>query len=74
MKPQAKPYILGIHAYVPGKSSASDGRPLVKLSANENPLGTSPAALAALEEARGAAAGYPDPDTKALRGALAERH
>lgn len=74
MKPQAKPYILGIHAYVPGKSSSSDGRPLVKLSANENPLGTSPAALAALEEARGAAAGYPDPDSKDLREALAQRH
>jgi histidinol-phosphate aminotransferase len=74
MKPQPKPYILGIHAYVPGKSSSSDGRPLVKLSANENPLGTSAAALAALEEARGQAAGYPDPDAKALRTALAKHH
>ncbi|MAY20064.1 MAG: histidinol-phosphate transaminase [Erythrobacteraceae bacterium] len=74
MKPQPKPYILGIHAYVPGKSSSSDGRPLVKLSANENPLGTSAAALAALEEARGQAAGYPDPDAKALRAALAKHH
>lgn len=74
MKPQPKPYILGIHAYVPGKSSSSDGRPLVKLSANENPLGTSAAALAALEEARGQAAGYPDPDAKALREALAKHH
>ena len=74
MKPQPKPYILGIHAYVPGKSSSSDGRPLVKLSANENPLGTSAAALAALEEARGQAAGYPDPDAKALREALARHH
>lgn len=73
-KPQPKPYILGIHAYVPGKASASDGRPLVKLSANENPLGTSATALAALEEARGEAAGYPDPDAKALRAALAEHH
>lgn len=72
--PQPKPYILGIHAYVPGKSSASDGRPLVKLSANENPLGTSAAALAALEEAREEAAGYPDPGSTLLREAIADHH
>ena len=45
--PEPKPWIGEIHAYVPGKSAGADGRPLVKLSANENPLGTSPAALAA---------------------------
>lgn len=73
-RPSPKPYILGIHAYVPGKASASDGRPLVKLSANENPLGTSEAALTALETARGEAAGYPDPDAKALRAAIADLH
>ncbi len=73
-RPTPKPYILGIHAYVPGKSSTSDGRALVKLSANENALGTSTAALAALEEARGEAAGYPDPDAKALRAAIAQLH
>lgn len=72
--PSPKPYILGIHAYVPGKATASDGRALVKLSANENPLGTSSAALAALEEARGEAASYPDPDAKALRAAIAQLH
>ncbi|MGX7896489.1 histidinol-phosphate transaminase [Tsuneonella sp. HG222] len=68
-----KPWIAAIHAYVPGKSAGADGRPLVKLSANENPLGTSPLAL----EARAAAAGpadYPDPDSKALRAALGELH
>ncbi len=73
-RPEPKPYILGIHAYVPGKSTASDGRALVKLSANENPLGTSPAALAALEAARGEAASYPDPGASALRSAIAELH
>ena len=45
--PVTKPWIEAIHAYVPGKSKAGDGRPLIKLSANENPLGTSPVALAA---------------------------
>jgi histidinol-phosphate aminotransferase len=72
-RPTAKPWITKIHAYVPGKATASDGRPLVKLSANENPLGSSPAVLAALEQARGAAE-YPDPDARQLRKALAELH
>ena len=72
--PSPKPWIEAIHAYVPGKATASDGRPLVKLSANENPLGTSPAALAALETAQGEAASYPDPDSKELRARIAELH
>ncbi len=68
--PTPKPWIDAIHAYVPGQSVGKDGRPLVKLSANENPLGTSPKALAA----RGNAAEpsrYPDPDSTALRRGLA---
>jgi histidinol-phosphate aminotransferase len=71
--PQAKPYILGIHAYQPGKSKSASGKPLVKLSANENPLGSSPAALAALAEGH-VAADYPDPDARALREKIAEVH
>ncbi|GFM28399.1 histidinol-phosphate transaminase [Novosphingobium sp. PY1] len=69
--PQPKPWIEAIHAYVPGKSSGKDGRPLIKLSANENPLGTSEAALAARAQAP---ALYPDPDSKALRAKLGELH
>jgi histidinol-phosphate aminotransferase len=71
--PAPKPWISAIHAYVPGKSAGSDGRRLVKLSANENPLGTSPQALAA----RGGAAApalYPDPGCKALREAIGALH
>lgn len=71
--PEPKPWIGAIHAYVPGKSAGADGRPLVKLSANENPLGTSPAALAARAEATDPAR-YPDPDSKALRAAIAALH
>ncbi|MEO0464003.1 MAG: histidinol-phosphate transaminase [Pseudomonadota bacterium] len=74
LKPQPKPWITGIHAYKPGKSAAADGRALIKLSANENPLGTSPLALAALEQARGEAATYPDPGSTALREGLAALH
>ncbi|MXO59999.1 histidinol-phosphate transaminase [Altererythrobacter salegens] len=73
MKPQMKEWIKGIHVYVPGKSAAADGTPLVKLSANENPLGTSPQALAARAAAADPAA-YPDPDSTALRVALGELH
>ena len=71
--PEPKPWISEIHAYVPGKSAGADGRPLIKLSANENPLGTSPAALAARTEAA-AAALYPDPDSKDLRAAIGALH
>jgi hypothetical protein len=45
--PEPKSWISAIHAYVPGKSKGADGKPLIKLSANENPLGTSAAALEA---------------------------
>ena len=71
--PIPKPWIAGIHAYVPGKSAAADGRPLVKLSANENPLGCSPRALAARVEAVHPAL-YPDGDSTALREALGAFH
>ncbi len=71
--PQPKPWIAGIHAYVPGKSAAADGRPLVKLSANENPLGCSPKALAARGQAVHPSL-YPDGDSTALREALGAFH
>lgn len=71
--PAPKPWISAIHAYVPGKSAGADGKPLIKLSANENPLGTSEAALAARASAK-APSLYPDPDSRALREAIAQRH
>ena len=73
-RPRPKPYILGVEAYVPGVSKTEHGRPLVKLSANENPLGTSAAALAALSEPAGNPATYPDPDAGALRDRISEVH
>ncbi|MBX7458573.1 histidinol-phosphate transaminase [Qipengyuania sp. 1NDH17] len=72
-RPTMKPWIEKIHAYVPGKSKGSDGRELVKLSANENPLGCSEAALAALAQPA-VPARYPDPDATALRAKIAEVH
>ena len=64
-----KPWIAGIHAYVPGKAAADDGRVVAKLSANENPLGCSPLALKAIGEAQHPSR-YPDGDSTALRTAI----
>ena len=71
--PIPKPWIAGIHAYVPGKSVGEDGRALVKLSANENPLGCSPLALAARADAVHPSL-YPDGDSHLLRAALGTFH
>ncbi len=71
--PTIKPWIEGIAAYTPGKSRSADGRELIKLSANENPLGSSRAALDALSSAREGAA-YPDPGAQKLREKLGEVH
>lgn len=71
--PTAKPWIEAIHAYVPGRATGADGRELIKLSANENPLGCSPAAAAAMAAVSGGAR-YPDPDAADLRAAIGELH
>lgn len=72
--PAPKPSILAIRPYVPGKAKAVGfDRPL-KLSANENALGCSPAARAAYVEAAASLNLYPDPNATALRDAIAARH
>ena len=73
-KPAPKEWILGISPYVPGKAAADDGRPLIKLSANENPLGTGEAARAALIAATADLATYPDPGAAKMREAIAAVH
>ncbi|WP_449474450.1 histidinol-phosphate transaminase [Sphingobium chungangianum] len=73
-KPAPKEWILGISPYVPGKAAADDGRPLIKLSANENPLGTGEAARAALIAATADLATYPDPGAAKMREAIAAAH
>lgn len=73
-KPQPKDWIMGISPYVPGKSASDDGRKLVKLSANENPLGTSPKAREAMTAATADLATYPDPGAAILREAIAKHH
>ena len=72
--PAPKPWVMGLAPYVPGRASADDGRPVVKLSANENPLGTAAAARAAFARAAASLDRYPDPGAAALREALAAAH
>lgn len=72
--PVPMPWIMGIAPYVPGKAKADDGRALIKLSANENPLGTSPAAREAALAALADLATYPDPANVALRDAIADAY
>ncbi|MFM5915992.1 MAG: pyridoxal phosphate-dependent aminotransferase [Novosphingobium sp.] len=71
--PVPKPWIEGIHAYVPGKAAGDDGHVVAKLSANENPLGCSPTALAAIAQAEHPSR-YPDGDSTALREAIGAQH
>lgn len=65
---------MGISPYVPGKSATDDGRRLIKLSANENPLGTGAPARAALIAATADLATYPDPGAALLREAIGAQH
>ena len=71
--PQPKPWVMGIAPYVPGRATGEDGRPLAKLSANENPLGQSPKAREAFA-AHADMRRYPDPCASALREALAAHY
>ena len=73
LRPQPRPGILDIAAYVPGKSGAK-GKKVHKLSSNESPLGASPAAAAAFRDAADKLELYPDGSATALREAIAARY
>ncbi|HUX92095.1 MAG TPA: histidinol-phosphate transaminase [Gallionellaceae bacterium] len=75
----APPYIRAIAPYQPGKPIAELERELgimgiVKLASNENPLGASPQAVAAMHEAIKTIALYPDGNGFELKDALAKRY
>jgi histidinol-phosphate aminotransferase len=72
-RPLPKPGIMEIHAYQPGKAKAEGFADPVKLSANENPLGSSPKAQEAYAEAGAKLHVYPDPRASIIRAAVAER-
>ncbi len=75
----APSYIRAIAPYQPGKPISELERELgitgiVKLASNENPLGASPAAVAAMQEAIKTIALYPDGNGFELKDALAKRY
>ncbi len=71
-RPQPRPGVLDIAAYVPGKSKGSHGKTLHKLSSNESPLGASPAAKAAIGAIAENLELYPDGASTALRAAIGD--
>lgn len=72
--PAPKPTILEIAPYVAGKAKAAGFAAPLKLSANENALGCSPAARAAYQASAESIHLYPDPKGVALREAIAAAH
>jgi histidinol-phosphate aminotransferase len=70
-RPLPKPGILDIQAYVPGKATAEGVADPVKLSSNENILGSSDQARAAFAAAAETLHMYPDSRANALRAAVA---
>ena len=76
----APAYIKAISPYLPGKPISDLAREMgiaedriVKLASNENPLGTSPKALAAIARAVGDLSRYPDGSGFELRAALTKK-
>jgi len=69
-RPQPRPGVLAIDAYVPGKSSAPGVAKVFKLSSNETPLGPSPKAIAAYKEIGKHLEDYPDGSASDLRDAI----
>ncbi len=78
---QSPSYIRGIAPYQPGKPISELAREMglaekkiVKLASNENPLGVSPKARAAIKKALAELARYPDGNAFELKAALSRRH
>jgi histidinol-phosphate aminotransferase len=78
LKDRVKPYIAALKPYEPGKPIETLERELgvrdsIKLASNENPLGPSPKAIAAMQRALAGVHRYPDGASFKLRAKLAER-
>ena len=69
-------YIRGLPAYIPGRPIEEVEREMkihaIKLASNENPIGPSPMAVAAVKAAVADANRYPDGGTHLLRGKIAK--
>ncbi len=73
-RPVPRANVLAIDAYVPGKSTATGGATVHKLSANELPLGPSAEAVAAFARAAGTLEFYPEGSARRLREAIGARY
>jgi histidinol-phosphate aminotransferase len=73
-RPEPRPGVLKINAYMPGKSSAPAGVKLHKLSSNETPLGASPGAKQAYADLAAKLELYPDGSATALRETIAQKY
>ena len=73
-RPQPRPGVLKIQAYVPGKSTAPGVAKVFKLSSNETPLGPSPKAIAAYKAVADHLEDYPDGGATALREAIGKAY
>jgi histidinol-phosphate aminotransferase len=72
-RPQPRPGVMQIDAYVPGKSKAAGVAKIHKLSSNETPLGPSPKAMEAIRTFDHLEL-YPDGAATKLREAIAVRY
>ncbi|MET0868538.1 MAG: histidinol-phosphate transaminase [Pseudorhodoplanes sp.] len=73
-RPQPRPGVLDIAAYVPGKSSAPGVAKIFKLSSNESPLGASPKAISAYQSVARELQDYPEGSAAALRDAIGKAY
>src|SRR4051812_14313067 len=69
-RPQPRPGVLDIDAYVPGKSKAPGVAKVFKLSSNETPLGPSEQTVAAYRAVADHLEEYPDGSASELREAI----
>ena len=74
LRPEPRPEILAIEAYVPGRSRVPGAAKIHKLSSNESPLGPSPKAIDAFRACASDLALYPDGSALALREAIGRRY
>ena len=74
MAVKAKPSILDITPYKPGKSKVSYKGRVIKLSSNENALGTSKKAIKAYKDCHKKLHLYPDGGHNNLRSAISEKY
>ncbi|BAT58194.1 histidinol-phosphate aminotransferase 2 [Variibacter gotjawalensis] len=73
-RPEPRPGVLKINAYVPGKSSAPGVDKIFKLSSNETPLGASPHAIEAYRALASDLQDYPDGSSTKLREAIGKAY